>query len=415
MADKVVFARALYKFEGSRTDNLSFNVGDLITILKQEAGGWWTGSTLDGKIGIFPKNYVELNEGREAFDVLKAEYDFESDKPGDLSFKDGDEIILLRQVSPEWWMGRHEDGREGIFPATYVVMTGEVDYETGEQEAAKWKAYIEKAKSTMSSLARERMEAEKELELQKKLLEEANAKAAESRQQAEAESKKARDAKSQQALEKAKKQEMDAVKAREVAEQRHEEARKKLVSMRLQEDATKTTLEAATEKGNRVDKKKKEEDDRFADPKGAAMEVPSGRKPNREVKQNKFGNLGGGASCPKCKQVTGFADRVKGPGDAFYHVKCLRCSTCDKQLSNGQFSEHDLMPYCAICYGRGCVVGRRRAIITWAKGLTPRGISPTDSDRKDLDSGESWPPTAIPRKTGSRVRCLSMRSPRSRP
>jgi hypothetical protein len=52
----VVFAKALYSFEGARADNLSFKEGDIITVLSQDPGGWWRGSTLDGKIGIFPKN-----------------------------------------------------------------------------------------------------------------------------------------------------------------------------------------------------------------------------------------------------------------------------------------------------------------------------------------------------------------------
>jgi hypothetical protein len=65
------FARALYTFEGSRLDNLSFKEGDIITVLKQDEGGWWRGSSLDGRIGIFPKNYVELNEVRDSYEVVR--------------------------------------------------------------------------------------------------------------------------------------------------------------------------------------------------------------------------------------------------------------------------------------------------------------------------------------------------------
>ena len=45
--------------------------------------------------------------------------------------------------------------------------------------------------------------------------------------------------------------------------------------------------------------------------------------------------------------------KAKGPGDTSYHKDCLRCSTCDKLLSGGQFSENNNMPYCPVCYGRG--------------------------------------------------------------
>jgi len=348
-------------------------------VLKQEAGGWWTGSTVDGRIGLFPKNYVELNEGREAFDVAKAEFDFAGGKDGDLTFKEGDEIIILKQVSPDWWRGRHEDGREGIIPSSYVKLTGEVDYETAEQEAAKWKQYIEKAKQTSSNLAKARMQAEIEFEKEKKSLEEANAKAAELRHVKEAENVKKRDAKQQQELENAKKKESEVLKLRQEAELKHEEARQRLVSMKIQEDATKAAISAATEQNNKAqEKKKKEKDERFADP-GTTVEVPSGRKPNREPKPNKFGNLGGGDKCPKCGIAPGFADRVKGPGDVFYHKKCLRCSTCDKELDGGNFCENQNQPYCPVCYGRGFGI----------KGFGFGGAVATDSAMgKDRFKGE---------------------------
>ena len=65
MTSLVVFAKAEYDFDGTRADCLSFKKGDIITVLKRdEQQSWWTGSSLDGRIGIFPKNYVELNEVR---------------------------------------------------------------------------------------------------------------------------------------------------------------------------------------------------------------------------------------------------------------------------------------------------------------------------------------------------------------
>lgn len=49
--------RALYPFAGQEAGDLSFEVGDVITVLKKE-GGWWEGE-LNGKTGAFPHNYVE--------------------------------------------------------------------------------------------------------------------------------------------------------------------------------------------------------------------------------------------------------------------------------------------------------------------------------------------------------------------
>jgi len=51
-------ARALYAFNASSGAELSFNVGDILTIISQD-GGWWT-AELRGRRGYIPSNYVQL-------------------------------------------------------------------------------------------------------------------------------------------------------------------------------------------------------------------------------------------------------------------------------------------------------------------------------------------------------------------
>ncbi|KAK3098251.1 hypothetical protein FSP39_017626 [Pinctada imbricata] len=50
--------RCLYAYDAQDTDELSFNEGDTIDIVKEDPAGWWTGK-LRGKQGLFPANYVE--------------------------------------------------------------------------------------------------------------------------------------------------------------------------------------------------------------------------------------------------------------------------------------------------------------------------------------------------------------------
>ncbi|XP_058714614.1 unconventional myosin-If isoform X5 [Poecile atricapillus] len=50
--------RALYQYIGQDVDELSFNVGDVLDILMEDASGWWKGR-LHGKEGLFPGNYVQ--------------------------------------------------------------------------------------------------------------------------------------------------------------------------------------------------------------------------------------------------------------------------------------------------------------------------------------------------------------------
>ncbi|XP_060788496.1 unconventional myosin-If isoform X2 [Neoarius graeffei] len=50
--------RALYQYNGQDVDELSFDVGDVVDLVKEDPSGWWTGR-LRGKEGLFPGNYVE--------------------------------------------------------------------------------------------------------------------------------------------------------------------------------------------------------------------------------------------------------------------------------------------------------------------------------------------------------------------
>jgi len=47
----------LYTYASTVAEDLTFNKGDVITVVKED-GEWWTGSK-DGRTGIFPANYVK--------------------------------------------------------------------------------------------------------------------------------------------------------------------------------------------------------------------------------------------------------------------------------------------------------------------------------------------------------------------
>ncbi|KAK9518256.1 hypothetical protein VZT92_023568 [Zoarces viviparus] len=52
-----LMVKARFNFKQNNEDELSFNKGDLIHVMRQEDGGWWEGA-LNGKTGWFPSNYV---------------------------------------------------------------------------------------------------------------------------------------------------------------------------------------------------------------------------------------------------------------------------------------------------------------------------------------------------------------------
>lgn len=57
-------------------------------------------------------------------EFCKAQYDYQSNTPGDLSFKKGDLVAILSKLDPQsdWWRGRTQEGRVGIFPRNYVTL-----------------------------------------------------------------------------------------------------------------------------------------------------------------------------------------------------------------------------------------------------------------------------------------------------
>lgn len=57
-----VKAKALYEYQAADATELSFAVGDIISVTKQDPSGWWEGDN-KGKHGMFPGNYVELIGG----------------------------------------------------------------------------------------------------------------------------------------------------------------------------------------------------------------------------------------------------------------------------------------------------------------------------------------------------------------
>ncbi|XP_034436709.1 intersectin-2a isoform X3 [Hippoglossus hippoglossus] len=107
---------------------LSFSQGDVIGVLQQR-DQWWLGQ-LNGTQGWFPSSYVTLETGGitdvDAFDTSDsvhleeyvALYTYESPEMGDLTFVEGD-VVMVTEREGEWWRGCIGD-KTGVFPSNYV-------------------------------------------------------------------------------------------------------------------------------------------------------------------------------------------------------------------------------------------------------------------------------------------------------
>jgi len=69
-----------------------------------------------------PKPVFRQRTGSLAANQAVALFTFDPDQPGDLGFRKGDIITILKRTpnKTDWWTGRTEDGRTGIFPSNYV-------------------------------------------------------------------------------------------------------------------------------------------------------------------------------------------------------------------------------------------------------------------------------------------------------
>lgn len=52
---------AKYSYKAANQDELSFNKGDIVSVISEDDTGWWKGC-LKGKVGFLPINYFEFHQ-----------------------------------------------------------------------------------------------------------------------------------------------------------------------------------------------------------------------------------------------------------------------------------------------------------------------------------------------------------------
>ena len=158
-----------HSFGQTHEDELSLEAGGVVTLISAPEGGWWQGSTPDGREGWFPANHVEIirnddgsgrqrsmssdvrprsffslhsevsddGEPEDEFDgnigvgddeespIAIARHKYVAMNTDELAFETGDTIELLQTPAGGWWQGRML-GDEGWFPSNYVETGTEV-------------------------------------------------------------------------------------------------------------------------------------------------------------------------------------------------------------------------------------------------------------------------------------------------
>ncbi|XP_030059325.1 sorbin and SH3 domain-containing protein 1 isoform X9 [Microcaecilia unicolor] len=128
-------ARAKFDFKAQSLKELPLQKGDVVYIYKQIDQNWYEGEH-HGRVGIFPRSYIELLPLAEKAQPKKlspvqvleygeamAKFNFNGDTQMEMSFRKGERITLIRSVDENWFEGKISGThRQGIFPQSYVTI-----------------------------------------------------------------------------------------------------------------------------------------------------------------------------------------------------------------------------------------------------------------------------------------------------
>ncbi|NXW95109.1 SH319 protein, partial [Alopecoenas beccarii] len=126
-------AVVLHDFPAEHADDLDLHAGDIVYLLEKVDTEWYRGKC-GNRTGIFPANFVKVvidvpEEGNRkkipcSSRCIKgprcvARFEFIGDQQDELSFSEGETIILKEYVNEEWAKGELR-GMSGIFPLNFV-------------------------------------------------------------------------------------------------------------------------------------------------------------------------------------------------------------------------------------------------------------------------------------------------------
>ncbi|KAF7251316.1 SH3 domain-containing kinase-binding protein 1, partial [Varanus komodoensis] len=162
--DKDVEAVVEFDYKAQHDDELTITVGDIITHIRKDDGGWWEGQ-LKGRRGLFPDNFVReikkdvkkdslankvpeksIHEVSNGSPLLLSETIIRTSKKGErnrrrrcqvafsympqnedeLELKVGDIIEVVGEVEEGWWEGVL-NGKTGMFPSNFIKELSDSD------------------------------------------------------------------------------------------------------------------------------------------------------------------------------------------------------------------------------------------------------------------------------------------------
>nr|CAG4709859.1 unnamed protein product [Naegleria fowleri] len=101
--------RAMYDYDAQESGEISFKEGQTILVYEKDEAGWWKGAveSTPNKVGLFPSNFVVDTSSKASGKTTSALYDYDAQESNELSFKTGDVIEVLEESEGGWFMGRN--------------------------------------------------------------------------------------------------------------------------------------------------------------------------------------------------------------------------------------------------------------------------------------------------------------------
>ncbi|XP_055933569.1 dynamin-binding protein-like [Argiope bruennichi] len=139
------YGRTTYPFKAEYANELSFQGGEIVNLIRYVDDNWLEGE-IDGKVGIFPANFINIvvdcpkskegcSESKENGNdndmnlfpedtYGRVKYDFNPQLEGDVTLKEGDTVTLIRKVDSNWYEVVTDNGETGICPESYIEIIG---------------------------------------------------------------------------------------------------------------------------------------------------------------------------------------------------------------------------------------------------------------------------------------------------
>ncbi|XP_018590284.2 SH3 domain-containing kinase-binding protein 1-like isoform X2 [Scleropages formosus] len=142
-----------FDYKAQQDDELTIAVGDIISNIRKDEGGWWEGE-LAGRRGLFPDNFVrelkddgcrvtqgnqlktpppsdgnpvsEKKGGSARKRRCKAAFSYTPQNNDELELKVGDIIEIVGEVEEGWWEGSL-NGKIGMFPSNFTKELDEAE------------------------------------------------------------------------------------------------------------------------------------------------------------------------------------------------------------------------------------------------------------------------------------------------